>query len=154
MLRTSGSSSPPSCSRPSLVSMWTTPPSLAAPGVAGIAPVVVDGVPITAPAAAVLDAAGAGVDTVAFVVGFGSADGAPPDSALRSSCSILRTCCRISSISCHRARVNCLGRRRRWKVFTRSSSSWAVEEFVGMAVVDAMSTLFWGFWEFGCWVYG
>jgi hypothetical protein len=39
----------------------------------------------------------AGVDAAA--VGFVSVDGAPPDSALRSSCSILRTCCRISSIS-------------------------------------------------------
>ena len=54
------------------------------------------GAPI-ATAAAVEAGAVEGVDAVA--VDFVSADGAPPDSALRSSCSILRTCCRISSIS-------------------------------------------------------
>ena len=60
------------------------------------ASLVVAGVPI---AAAGVVEAGAVAAVDAAAVGFVSVDGAPPDSALRSSCSILRTCCRISSIS-------------------------------------------------------
>lgn len=64
--------------------------------VAAFASLVMAGVPI---AAAVVVEAGAVAVVEAAAVGFVSVDGAPPESALRSSCSILRTCCRISSIS-------------------------------------------------------
>jgi hypothetical protein len=117
--------------------MWTAP-SVAELRVAGFAPLAA-GVPI---AATVVVEAGsvAGVD--AGAVGFVSVGGAPPDSALRSSSSILRTCCRISSISFSFVSIT-------WDsdsvlletYFTRSSSSWAVEVFVGMAVVDVIGVL-------------
>ena len=64
--------------------------------VVDFASLVVAGAPIAA-AVVVEVGAVAGFDVAA--VGFVSVDGAPPESALRSSCSILRTCCRISSIS-------------------------------------------------------